>query len=274
MKDCFIQWWGRDGIEIEEPVVCSISGVKVYTCGRHGFNVYGKGSADGTATVFSSCYAAGCRAAGYRINQMAYSTWDSCAADSLGIGYEVADSNGLTFNSCGMEAPYDFSSLNAGYPGYAWKISGSRNLVVNTPFMLQNIGTAFWVTDASNSIIVNGLYEGSPGNPDSPPNDPTYSILVDAGCEVTLNRYTVTTPVSLNAAAVTIPQVPEATEYVTAGTYYYDIPIGAKVLEVTLMSGGGGGGSGRRGAAGNGSMWWWRRGQQRHLRRSTWMSPN
>jgi hypothetical protein len=135
---------------------------------------------------------------------MAYTTLNGCAADACGISYEYDTCVGISENGCGSEEPYNFNAHNAGYSGYSRKVFNTKGSF-NAPYMIGNIGTAFWVTNLS-VISINELFEGSAGNPDEPSSNPTNSLLVDAGCKVTLtNPSTVTAKSLASGTTTTLP---------------------------------------------------------------------
>jgi hypothetical protein len=203
VTNVFIEQFGVDGLAVQTPIVSTFRKVTVFRCGRHGIHLYSTGEAAGTSCTLDSCFPAGCHGAGYRIKQMAYMTLNGCAADANGTGYEYDTCVGLTENSSGTEEPYDFSSFQTGYAGYSRKVFNSK-ATLNAPYAIGNVGTAYWVTNGS-FVTINSLFEGSPGNPDSPVNNPTNSLLVDAGCRVQLGPYSVVTPLNLAAGSTTMP---------------------------------------------------------------------
>lgn len=202
MRDLFVTGFGLDGVAVSAPVASRFEKVMAFTNNRHGINLYGGGPVDGTSCALIACYSAGNFGAGIRLFQMAYSSLNGCAADSNGIQYEYATCIGITESGCGSEEPYDFSSHVAGYSGYSRKIFNSR-VTLNNPYSIGNIGTAYWVTNGS-VVTANVPFEGSPGNTDSPTNNPTNAWLVDSGCKVILNNPVQTTANSLASGTTTV----------------------------------------------------------------------
>jgi hypothetical protein len=206
MENLFLNGFKVDGVSIATPIVSKFKRVINNHMGRHGIYFYGDPvlESDGTSTSLDACFSAGCYGAGYRLKQMAYTTLSGCAADANGIAYEYDTCIGITENGCGSEEPYDFSAFNAGYAGYSRKISNSK-VTINSPYAIGNIGTAYWVT-AGAVATISAFFEGSPGNPDSPTNNPTNSLKVDSGCFVQLvGHSTFTTPMNLAVGTTTQP---------------------------------------------------------------------
>jgi len=211
-----IEKFSRDGISIDTPIVTNIRECVVYKTGRHGIYTYGTGEAAGTSTHFDACFAAGCYEAGFYIKQMAYCTVTSCAADACGIGYWYNNTLGLTENSSGTEEPYAFFTTghvaNPEVLGYSRRMINAK-ITQNAPYMIMNIGVSQRVTDFSR-VVINSYYEGSPGNADSPVNDPTYSLQVEDGCFVTLNESHILTPMDLAPGTTVITRDAATTGYV------------------------------------------------------------
>lgn len=224
--------FGTDGIAIATPIVSHFDRVRAFNNGRHGFNFSGDPvlQSDGTSCVITACFAAGNHAAGYHLFQMAYTALNGCAADANGIAYELTTCLGITANGCGQEEPYDFSSFNAGYTGLAWKISGTRSATLNSPYMIMNINISAWITGGS-QVTINNLYEGSPGNPDSPVNNPVTSLQVDSGCNVILTSPVTTEPMLLAAGTTLIlPNDVPASAVTTKTANYTAIATDSTVL--------------------------------------------
>jgi hypothetical protein len=201
VENVYAEQFGRDGVSVQTPIVSTFTRVMSFHLGRHGLNLYSSGEADGTSCAVTACYSAGAWGAGYHLKQMAYSTLDGCAADACGISYEYDTCVGITESGCGSEEPYDFSAHSPGYTGLSRKVFNSK-AAFNSPYMIGNIGTAFWVTNGSR-ISISELFEGSPGNPDAPVSNPTVSLLVDSGCKVILTNPATVTAMSLAAGTTT-----------------------------------------------------------------------
>lgn len=197
--------FGVDGISLSTPIVGTFDQVVPMRNGRHGFNLFGAGQADGTSCSFTACFPAGNWAAGYYLKQMAYSSLNGCAADSNGVGYLYDTCIGITENGCGTEETYNFQLLGKTSftpNGLSRYISNSK-VVMSSPFMIQNVGTACYVTNSA-KVVINDLYEGSPGNTDDQNSNPTASLKVDAGSAAVVNNYSVVTPMSLAAGTTTL----------------------------------------------------------------------
>jgi hypothetical protein len=203
MRNVRAEEFGMDGVRILAPIVSEFSRVQPFKNGRHGIHLFATGDIAGTSCTLTACFPAGNHGAGIRLKQMAYSALNGCAGDANGTAYEYDTCSGITENGCGSEEPYDFSAFQAGYTGFSRKVFNSK-VVLNSPYMIGNIGTALWVTNGS-LVTINSLFEGSPGNPDSPTNNPTASLKVDSGCTVNLNGKSVVTAMSLAAGTTRQP---------------------------------------------------------------------
>lgn len=201
LSNVYVENFGRDAVSIQTPIVTDLTRVVAFRSGRHGIHLFSSGDADGTSCALSACFAAGSWGAGYRLKQMAYSSLNGCAADSNGIGYDYDTCVGINESGCGSEEPYNFDARNAGYNGKSRRVFNTK-ATFNAPYMIGNVGTSFWVTNSS-VVTINGLFEGSPGNTDEPTNNPTTSLLVDAGCKVALGTASVVTPMSLAGGTTT-----------------------------------------------------------------------
>ena len=198
LEDLFVSNFGQDGISINTPIVSKFNRVVVFQSGRYGINLFGTGESAGTSVSLDNCFTAGNYGAGYRFKQMAYSTLDACASDANGVGYIYDTCTGITENGSGTEETYNFYLLGKSpltVNGISRYVFNSK-MVFNSPYMIQNVGTSFYVTNNA-KITINQLYEGSPGNGDDPNSNPTESLKVDASCSVILNGYVVSTPMSL-----------------------------------------------------------------------------
>lgn len=202
LSNVHVGQFGVDGVTIETPIVSRLSRVRSFQNGRHGIHLHTAGDLAGTSTHLEACFPAGNHGAGIRLDQQAYTTLNGCAADANGIGYDLDTCQGIVANGCGSEEPYDFSGFHTGYAGHSWRIFNSK-ATLNSPYAIGNVGTAYWVQNSSR-VVVNSPYEGSPGNPDSPTNDPTASIKVDSGCSVTVANPALVTATSYADGTVTV----------------------------------------------------------------------
>ena len=201
--------FGIDGIAIATPIVGRFDQVVPEHNGRHGFNVSGAGQADGTSCSFTACFPAGNWAAGYYLHQMAYTTLNGCAGDANGVGYYYDTCIGITENGCGTEETYNFNLLGktSFTPNGLSRYVSNSKVVMNSPFMIQNVGTACYITNSA-KVTISDYYEGSPGNSDDPNSNPTASLKVDSGSSVVVNNYSVITAMSL--ATSTTVLLPDA----------------------------------------------------------------
>ena len=129
--------------------------------GRHGINCYGAAGtgADGTSCQFAACFPGGNWAAGYHLFQMAYSNLDACAADANGIAYYYDTCLAITESGCGQEEALNYQLLGKTTftpNGLSRYISNSK-MVMNTPFMINNVGTACHIANGS-TVTINNIY--------------------------------------------------------------------------------------------------------------------
>ena len=197
--------FGVDGISMALPIIACFDQVVPENNGRHGFNLSGAGQADGTSCSFDACFAAGNWAAGYYLHQMAYTTLNGCAADANGVAYYYDTCIGITENGCGSEETYNFNLLGktSFTPNGLSRYVSNSKLVMNSPYMVSNVGTACYITNGA-KVVINDYYEGSPGNSDDPNSNPTASLKVDSGCSVVVNNYTNSTAMSLASGSTVL----------------------------------------------------------------------
>jgi hypothetical protein len=236
--------FGVDGIAIATPIVGTFDQVVIFNNGRHGFNLAGAGQAAGTSCHFEACFAAGNWAAGYYFKQMAYSNLSGCAADANGVAYYYDTCIGITESGCGSEETYNFNALGrtSFTPNGLSRYIFNSKVVMNSPYMIQNVGTACHITNLS-KVVINDYYEGSPGNNDDVNSNPVASLKVDTGCSVIVNNYQNSTAMSLASGSTTllpdaIPTASAASQQVLVAT---DQSLTANstntVLSVTLTPG-------------------------------------
>lgn len=200
-----------DGIIIDTPIVTEFARVMAFRNTRYGIDCHGEGDSAGTSVVFNACFTAGNWAAGYHIRQMAYCTLNACAADANGVSYWYQNCPGITENGCGSEETYDFGPDGLNWtdhvPNGLSRYIVNSKVVMNSPYMIGNVGTAMRVF-ANCYITINSLYEGSPGNPEMDivdGNNPTISLQVmpeDEGdeilpCHVIISNFSCTEPMDL-----------------------------------------------------------------------------
>lgn len=95
-----------DAYHIRRPMAASFVQLNAGVSGGHGFNITG---GNGTSATFESCYANDCGRDGWRIGDIHYSTFLSCASDKCRNGYVIESVTGdgycenLSFISCGAE---------------------------------------------------------------------------------------------------------------------------------------------------------------------------
>ncbi len=206
--------FGVDGIAIAIPIVASFEQVVPLNNGRHGFNIAGAGQADGTSCSFEACFSAGNWAAGYYLHQMAYTSLNGCAADANGVAYYYHTCIGITESGCGSEETYNFNlgGQTSFTPNGLSRYIFNSKVVMNSPYMIQNVGVSCYVTNGS-KVVINDYYEGSPGNTDDASSNPTASLKVDTGCTVIVNNYVNSTAMSLASGTTTL--LPDALQATT-----------------------------------------------------------
>lgn len=237
LERLFVDNFGQDGIAIATPIVSSFRQVIPEHNGRHGINIYGAGAADGTSCSFEACFPAGNWAAGYNLKQMAYTSLNGCAADANGVAYVYDTCIGITENGCGSEETYNFNLLGKSSftPNGLSRYIFNSKVVLNSPYMINNVGTSCWVTNNA-KVVINDYYEGSPGNADDINSNPQVSLKVDTSCSVIVNNYQISTAMSLAAGTTTLAPgpVPKRTVALTDGATITPNASTADVATVTL----------------------------------------
>ena len=242
LRNLFVQGFGQDGINIQVPIVSTFERVVSFQNRRNGIRLWQTGGSAGTSCTLNNCFAGGNWESGYLLDQMAYTTLNSCAADANGVGFEYDTCNGIVENGCGTEEPYEFGTGGLGFTSET--VSGVSRYIFNTkitmnaPYSIGNIGTAV-VIDNNAKVVMNSPYEGSAGVGN------TYSIDVqNANCDVVVNNPSFVTPinggigspdVSFNASAYdTLQDAIDACESVGGGKV--TIPPGTYNQKFTIDS--------------------------------------
>lgn len=180
------------GMDLSNPITSVFDQVEIDSCtvGFYLHGVLGAGGSAGTSCAFLNCYANGCTQTGFRLDNMTYCSFTSCAADSCGIGYELieAGTQGIAFLGCGSES---LVSGGANYPGLAWKINAAVGVSLDGCFTYNLPNNSIWVTGNASAVRVGGFSENSPQA------GVVNSIKVDTGCSAVLEAVTTVKPLSL-----------------------------------------------------------------------------
>jgi hypothetical protein len=192
MQRVIVHSFGGDGIELSNPITSSFDTVECRTNGGHGWNVHGVNpTSAGTSCSFKGCYGNGNIKAGFHLDTMAYCDFSACAADSNGIGYEIVNGQGISFNGCGAESQDNNNALATGYAGYSWKLTGGIGIVLNGCWTLAQPAIALWVTGSAQAVVSTGFTENSPAV------GATACIKTDSGSSSTIVHVSNTTANSL-----------------------------------------------------------------------------
>lgn len=181
LENVYLRHFGAYGLDVSNAITSVWNLVIAEECGT-GFNIHGvSGGSAGTSVILNGCYANGCYFTGFLVDTMVYMTFNSCAADSCGIGYEVIGAanhtQGIAFNACGTESLED---KDTDHPGIGWKIDGGFGIGLYNCWNFKNIHTVYWVTGGARAITLIGCTENSP--------EPSaqYSFKIDTGSSATI----------------------------------------------------------------------------------------
>lgn len=181
LDNVYLRHFGAYGLDVSNAITSVWNLVIAEECGT-GFNIHGvSGGSAGTSITLNGCYANGCYKTGFLVDTMVYMTFNSCAADSCGIGYEIIGAanhtQGITFNACGTES---LENKDTDHPGIGWKIDGGFGIGLYNCWNFKNIHTVYWVTGGARAITMIGCTENSP--------EPSaqYSFKVDTGSNATI----------------------------------------------------------------------------------------
>ena len=182
-----VSHFGSHGIEVDTPVVFSMSGCEALLNGGHGFYL-NSNSTGGTSAALSHCYANANTQAGYYLYEQHYSSLTACAGDSNGVGYYLSQCNALTLSGCGSESDTDNSTT---YNGTAYVLSGGSALGLYHCYNYANSGVAVSCTGGLTHAVIAGFRELDP-------KTGTASIKVDSSCSgVELMACSLTTVTSI-----------------------------------------------------------------------------
>lgn len=177
-QDLYVASFGSDGIAVSNSIVSRFARVISETNGGHGFNLYGvNGGASGTSNSLISCYGNGNTQAGFRMFNATYSSFNSCAADSNGIGYLIDSCQGVSLFGCGAESQVNRSTS---YPGTSFKIVGGYGVSMVSCWVYQNVQIGVYVTGSAHTVSLTGLTDNTPAG------GAVNFIKIDAGCGVTM----------------------------------------------------------------------------------------
>lgn len=235
LENVYISAFGSHGFYATNLIVSTFKLVTTESNKGKGIYLQGlAGSGAGTSVHFDTCYGLSNTQSGFTLDTMIYSTFTNCAVDDVGIGYELITCQGIAFLGCGSETP---ANKSTGYPGNAFKISGSVAITIqsstfgNTLAPAINVlgsqvsiygisefdavtGTRYWLSTDSSSVVtvdMPSVYIGTTGTGKvTYLNDGTGSMVVPGP------SYLGQTNVSaLNVASTTAPST--ATSTGTAG---------------------------------------------------------
>ena len=127
-----VDGFGGPGIRIASPIVTALTQVRVQRCGG-GFHLHGVPSgACGTSTVLAACYAntvaAGSKAPGFWLADMAYTALYGCAVDKYQVGYRLVRCHAVHLSGCGVEqvavgVDVDGGGLNLVDGLFGWQVA-------------------------------------------------------------------------------------------------------------------------------------------------------
>jgi hypothetical protein len=196
-ENVLITSFGGNGLELSNPIVSSLTVVDVQFCGGHGFSIHGvNGGSAGTSVSLTACFAVSNIKAGYYVDTMTYCSFDGCAADQNGIGYELVQCNGISFDGCGAETQTDNSGTVAGYAAHSWKLNGGSGYTLSSCFTYDQHATSVWVTGSAKAVSLTGFIELNPNAVS------TTCVQVDFGSDVVITNLRNVKPNSFNASAV------------------------------------------------------------------------
>lgn len=186
LENVMVDHFSRHGVNLTDPITSALSNVRSQNNGGYGFAV-----TLGTSLTLRSCYANGCWTGGYSLSQTSYAELAGCACDSTGpagIGYLIADCNGVVVSACGAE--------DIGTTGY--RISGGTGVTINSCYSSDNDEVAFEVTDSAVKALLLNVRERSPGG------TAVASVQVDAGSTATVIQASVATAASYAAGTTRV----------------------------------------------------------------------
>lgn len=185
-----VQCWtfGGSGFVLPGLIVSGLSNCVSTSHGGYGFDLTQTGF--GTSVTFDNCFGNDCRKAAYRLTRMTYCTFNSCATDDCGIGYELVDCSAIHLSGCGCEVPKDVDAIVGGstydnYFGVAYKVTGGTSITFTSCFVL-GLATSpggdvgWWFTGSSVNCVLVAPFEVDPGT------TPEAALKVDSGSSVTV----------------------------------------------------------------------------------------
>ncbi len=200
VRDCYIASFngtGACGLNLEGPIVSVFDRVVAETC-TTGFFVNGAAGAGNftttaTSLTFNACYANGATGTGFKLKCCVYTTLNNCAADSTGTAYLIDTCNNITLNACGCE----WNNPDSASPGDGFKVTGSSQITLNSPYTFQNFHYSFWITGSSGGITMISPQENSAVSA-------TNAIKVDSGSHLLLMNYSTSTSNSFASGTTSI----------------------------------------------------------------------
>lgn len=182
MVDVTTDSFGRDGVSIENAIVCHFERVLCQDNGRYGFNFFGQtGGAAGTSCTFTACYGNANGTAGFRLFNMVYMALAGCATDHNPIGYLIDTCQGVSVVGSGAEG-----NATAGV-----RITGGYGNTLVGFWVYDNRGVGVHITGNAQTASVIAATDNSPNA------SATNFIKVDAGSRAALMNCNNTTANSL-----------------------------------------------------------------------------
>lgn len=147
------------GFHFAVPFVCVFDILLAQEIGTYGFYIdtFASPYVGGTSTTFNSCYANNVLDTGFMVKSHVYSAFNSCAADSCNVSYNLNQCSGQTFNSCGFEGN---TYIDASKPGIGFIIDTClEGIVLNGcwGYALPNAASLALKLIASTNVIVNSI---------------------------------------------------------------------------------------------------------------------
>jgi hypothetical protein len=197
MERVIVHSFGSDGIELSNAITSHFSTVECRSNNGHGWNIHGvNGGAAGTSCVLTGCYGNGNAKAGFHVDTMTYMSYNGCAADSNGIGYELVSCEGNSFSGCGAESQENHNAAATGYLGHSWKFSGCNGITMQGCWTYDQPAIALLVTGNSQAVVATGFTENTPRA------GATACVQIDAGSTATLIHTANTSPLVLTGDTV------------------------------------------------------------------------
>ncbi|MBK3573166.1 right-handed parallel beta-helix repeat-containing protein [Streptomyces sp. MBT65] len=172
MRNVMVRQFGDTGVLIDDPVTTDLYNVTSKENGAEGFYITCSDTgAVGTSTSLISCYAHNNAGNGFRLYNMAYSTFTGCASDNNVNGYKIEACESVTLTGCGAEQN----------SGDSIQISGGNCISVFGAWLSESGTNGVHVTGSAHVVTLKGIKEFSSAS------TPTF-IKVDSGSTVTVEN--------------------------------------------------------------------------------------